>query len=338
MHFFVYLDLSYILLFRCLPVFKNSICKFLLTAFVNEHLTGTWPDAIGSLLNIFKDSTIGRELFLKFCLILTEEIATSNGNVVKCEIKSKRDADLRDSMRVNDNGMLCAFWRQVLQEFRSEQEVVMTLECLAAFSSWIDVGLVVEGETLKLIYFLLQNQREPIQSAAADCLSEIVCKGMSAGDKISLANYMNLSSVFEAVRQRSLIDGFFSKICKVLSNLGTSLGQQIHLAAGNMTASVQEQVVSYLCPVLLPQLLGFLELLTNTSRDKRIGSERWEESLIALLPFIGNTFEIARSMRDKLRSDQNSFIGQFLSICLDLLEIPDQEASEACDAVPPQRP
>lgn len=234
-------------------------------------------------------------------------------------------------MRVSDNAMLCVFWRQVLQEFRNETEVVMSLECLAAYSSWIDVSLVVEGETLKLIYFLLQNPREPVQLAAADCLSEIVLKGMSANDKISLANYMNLTSVFEAVGQRGVIDGFFSKICRILSNLGTSLGQQINLAPPNLVPSVQDQVVSYCCPVLLPHLIKFLGLLTTQSRDSRIRSDQWEESVSALIPFISNTFEIARSMRDHIRSDQTEFIGQFLPICIDLIEMSTEEVCSALE-------
>ena len=300
-----------------------------MTAFIHERLAGTWPDSLQNLLGLLKDSPVGREIFLKFCLILTEEIASANSNVVNSEIISKRNADLRDSMRAGDNALLCGFWRQFLQEYsnnqREESCAVMALECLASYSSWIDVGLVVEGETLKLIYFLLQSQQESVQLAAADCLSEIVSKGMSASDKISLANYMNLTSVFEAVGQRAVIDSFFSKVCRILNNLGYSLGQQINLASPNMVQTVQNEVVQYVCPVLLPHLLQFMRLLRAQARNRRIGNDRWEESINSLLPLIGNVFEIARSMRDQLRSDQIEFMSQFLPICFDLMEVSDEE-------------
>jgi hypothetical protein len=324
---------------------KNSICKFLLTAFINERLAGTWPDPLNNLLELLKTSQVGREIFLKFCLILTEEIASSNSNLVKNEILTRRNADLRDSMRVSDNSLLCDFWRQVLQDYTNNNSnnnssnttydnqgcAIMSLQCLASYSSWIDVGLVVEGETLKLIYFLLQSPQESVQLAAADCLSEIVLKGMSAADKIALSNYMNLISVFEAVGQRALIDSFFSKICRVLNNLGYSLGQQINLATPNMVQNVQTEVVQYTCPVLLPHLIHFMRLLTRQARGRRIGNDRWEESLNSLLPFIGNVFEIARSMRDNLRSDQIEFMGQFLPLCVDLLEVSDEEVFEVIE-------
>lgn len=307
----------------------------MLTAFVHERIAGTWPEAIGSLLNILKDSAVGREIFLKLCLILTEEIANSNGNLVKSEVVSKRNADLRDSMRNGENALLCKFWRQILQGQGQGGEggnhyqlTVLALECLASYSSWIDVGLVVEGETLKLIYFLLQSQNSQIQMAAADCLGEIVLKGMSAVDKISLASYMNLVSVFEAVGGRGVIDAFFSKICRVLNNLGYSLGQQIALAAPNMVQDVQAQVVQYTGPVLLPHLLQFMRLLTRQPHGNRVGNECWQESLNSLIPFIGNFFEIARAMRDSLRPDQNEFMGQFLPLCCDLLQLADSEAAE----------
>lgn len=322
-----------ITLFLLRVVLKNSISKFLLTAFVHERIAGTWPEAIGNLLSCLTDSAVGREIFLKFCLILTEEIASCNANLVKSEVLSKRNADLRDSMRNGDNALLCKFWRQVLQTGSGDsgseaQLVVLALECLAAYSSWIDVGLVVEGETLKLIYFLLQSNNPQIQMAAADCLGEIVLKGMSAGDKISLASYMNLVSVFEAVGARGVIDTFFSKICRVLNNLGYSLGQQITLASPQSLVEVQTQVVQYTGPVLLPHLLQFLRLLTRQARANRIGNECWQISLNSLLPFIASFFEIARSMRDSLRPDQNEFMSQFLPLCCDLLQLSDSEALE----------
>lgn len=341
MQYFIYLLISYFVL-----VLKNSICKFLLTAFIHERIAGTWPDAISSLLNILKDSLLGREIFLKFCLILTEEIANCNANLVKNEVLSKRNADLRDSMRNGEVALLCKFWRQILQQeqqlvnkdsnedkFADDQKrlTVLALECLAAFSSWIDVGLVVEQDNLNVIYFLLQSNTSQIQLTAADCLAEIVLKGMPAGDKISLASYMNLVSVFEAVGSRGVIDPFFGKICRILNNLGYSLGQQISLAVPSAVAEVQAQVVQYIGPILLPHLLQFLRLLARQPRGNRIANECWLESLSSQLPFIGNFFEIARSMRDSLRPDQNEFMGQFLPVCCDLLQLADCEAAAVED-------
>lgn len=242
-------------------------------------------------------------------------------------------------MRLGENGILCSFWKDILQGYAqgirsdaySSHYAKMALECFAAYANWIDVGLVVDGETLKLIYFLLQDRESKIQLAAADFLAEIVAKGMPAGDKIALASYMNLTSVFEAVGQRGLPDGFFCKCCRVLSNLAGSLGQQVQLAAPSLTQSVQEQVVQYTCPVLLPHLLRFLQILTTQPRDNRAADE-WEEGLTALLPFISNTFEIARSMRDQLRPDQVDFMGRFLPLCIDLMQLADEEVISEADS------
>ena len=259
--------------------------------------------------------------------MLTEEFAICHGG----NPMALRNAELRDSMRMGDNAILCSFWKEILQGYAngvghaifSPVYAVLALECFAAYASWIDVGLVVEGETLKLIYFLLQAQESKIQLAAADCLAEIVSKGMPAGDKIALANYMNLTSVFEAVGQRGILDGFFCKMCRVLSNLAVSLGQQIHLAAPSLSQSIQEQVVQYICPALLPHLLRFLQILAGPERDNR--DDQWEEGLAALLPFIANTFEMARAMRDQLRSDQVDFMGRFLPLAVDLMGLSDDD-------------
>ena len=327
---------SYLLvsIFRVIPLYihanlvtTNAICHFILTAFIKERLIGTWPDSISSLLAITKDSMIGREIFLKFCLMLTEEIASSQGG----NPLNARNADLRDSMRLGDIAILCSFWKEILKSYAdgitshlvSKFYAHLALECFASYASWIDVGLIVDGETLKLIYFLLQSHEINIQLAAADFLAEIVAKGMPANDKISLANYMNLTSVFEAVGQRGILDGFFCKCCRILSNLAVSLGQQIQLATPSLSQSVQEQVVQYICPVLLPHLLRVLQILTAQPRDCR--DDQWEEGLAALIPFISNTFEIARSMREQLRSDQIDFMIRFLPLCINLMEFSDDE-------------
>lgn len=272
---------------------------------------------------------LGREIFLKFCLALTEEV---NNPVPSSDSLTRRNADIRDSMRVSETAVLCEFWRGILREFTNDScacsFAVLALDCLAAYSRWIDVNLVVEGETLKLIYYLLQSPQCSVQEASAACLSEIVLKGMPANDKISLGNYMNLGSVFGAVRDRGQVDGFFGMTCRILSNLGCSLLQQVSIssnsndsATDNATA-VHDQVVRYLTSDLLPHLIGFMRLLVRVPRRAR-SEGNWEESLAALLPFIGGFFEVARGMRDEMQAEQVEFISQFLPLCLDLAEVSD---------------
>lgn len=326
---------------------KNRIAQFLTTAIVLEHDAGTWPDAIGGLLERMQSSLTGCELLLRMCAMLTEEIATQ-GAKTRSEAEQQRNGRIRDAMRLGDNARLCLFWRRMIETFSSadgdkrqqgasvdtvaihRNNCVLALECLAAYSSWIDVSLVVDGATLKLLYEQLQSGESTVQMAAADCLAEIVDKGMSVGDKIALASYMNLTSVFRAVEGRGTLDGFFARVCRILDRLGYSLTQQLQMSNGD--GEVRERAVEYVSSVLLSHLLAFLSVIAR-GRGAGDGADdedaaRWVEPLRLLLPLLGAVLDLMRGMRESLREDQRVFLQHLLPVLLVLLEREEGELRE----------
>lgn len=338
-----------------LPIYlKNKICQFLLKAFILERQANSWPTALTELIEIFACheavDPVKSEIFLRWCLMLTDEISPLTDGTLS-ENEMKRNADLRDSMRLGDNSKLCEYWRQVLTlHLRSSQHqhnssisdtiLSLTLDCLAKFSKWIDVALIVETETLKLIYTALQYPRESVQLTAGECLAEIVAKGMRASDKIQLANYMNLTSVFAVMSERGQVNTFFSKICKVMNSLGYSLIQQVHLnpqtqaqtqnATADGITSILDQVVNYITPVVLPHLLRFLEILAKHPSCDR--DDDWIESLKSLVPFITALFEIFRSFRENPHEEHQSSMLRVLPFLLEILELNEDDDMKENDA------
>lgn len=259
--------------------------------------------------------------------MLTEEIASQRPQL-RTDSVHQRNTKVRDIMRTGDNAKLALFWKQILQSPNAEPIIVcLALECFAHYASWIDVSLVVETETLKLIYTHLQSADGSIQLAASDCLAEVVNKGMQVADKISLASYMNLESVFVAVGERGVVDAFFARVCKILSNLGFSL-----IVALQHQPMARSQVIDWCCSSLLPHLLRFTNVLAETVRKNVSAaheSSLWLESLSNLLPLLSSVFELARSCKDDLRQEFSAFALHFLPVLLQLAERSNEELIDA---------
>ncbi len=319
-----------IILKFCLKSFldlRNKICQFLVTAFVTETCQGTWPDAISSLISLAEKSQVGQELFLRWCLMLTERIASQRPQP-RTDSTHQQNTKVRDFLRLGDNGKLTALWKRILQSSTTcSVSTCLALECFAQFAHWIDVSLVVETETLKLIYTHLQSDNASIQLAASDCLAEVVTKGMQVSDKIALAAYMNLDSVFTAVGERGMVDAFFGRVCKILNNLGFSL-----IFALQNQSIARAQVIDWCSTSLLPHLLRFSNVLAQSAQKNLLAaheSSLWSEALASLLPVSTSFFELARSCKEDLRPEFSSFATHFLPILLKLAERSDSELLEA---------
>jgi hypothetical protein len=313
---------------------KNRVAQFLVTAFVSERLTSTWPDAMKELLGSLASSILGRQIMLKFCALLTDEIATQ-GPRIRSESELQRNAQIRDAMRASgENAGLCAFWREVMAEGEHTSQatselVVEALNCLASYSSWIDVSLVVEGDTLRLLYQHLQSPNPQIQIAGASCLGQIILKGMPARDKIGLANYLNLESVFGAVVSRGIVDGFFAQVTGILSNLGCSLSASPLEAVSNDERDI---ISGYVGDQLLPHVLSFAGLIAVHD------SEAAFAALQNLIPIITTALMESRAQKDDLRPSYRIFVTSLLPVVLRLLpryleavEEEEMETSEAFD-------
>jgi len=290
----------------------------LTTAFIHERLQATWKDAMQELVVTLNASSLGKLIMLKFCLLLTEEIATQ-GPRMRTESELQRNAHMRDSMRAEgDNAILCHFWKEIMAVTADSEEsveaVAEALNCLAAYSHWIDVNLVVEAESLRMLYQCLQSRTSKIQLAAASCLGKIVLKGMPVRDKIALFKYLNLESVFMAVINRGVVDSFCAVSAEVLNNLALSLSHVLNCSSNNAEASADRAILlDFYCENVLMNLLSFMRLASMNQTD---------ESLLLLVntcPLLSVILIEARAQKEEMRREFSSFLQSLLPLILHLL-------------------
>src|SRR5690554_4872990 len=88
--------------------------------------------------------------------------------------------------------------------------------------AWIDINLIVNQRFLSLIYsFLLTTS---IRNAAADCLTDIIKKGMKPLDKLQLIEFLGIVEVLQQVDLASDSE-FRERIARLVNNLGLQLCQ-----------------------------------------------------------------------------------------------------------------
>ncbi|KAN0062212.1 pre-tRNA nuclear export protein [Thecaphora frezii] len=151
---------------------------------------------------------------------------------VRSRERLQRDAAIRDEIRANHAANIAeSVWSVVEQGFAKVNEgpssdanaaglglrlmsYTNALELTAAatkiiedYVSWIDISLIVTGQTVPLLFQLLHHSLPSLRTAAADALHGIISKGMKPADKLSLAQALNLTEVLPPLESRTRTSG-----------------------------------------------------------------------------------------------------------------------------------
>ncbi|KAE8209949.1 hypothetical protein CF327_g6120 [Tilletia walkeri] len=149
---------------------------------------------------------------------ILHDLSLSLGSDVNLrQIRSKdrlqRDAVIRDEFRANYAARLAeTVWKvleecarrldgsspapsgsgpRVLTEAAAVEIACMALQLVGDYVTWIDIGLMVQPDTIALLYRLLGHSVSNIRIAAADALTEIIAKGTKPVDKLQLLASLN---------------------------------------------------------------------------------------------------------------------------------------------------
>ncbi|KAF2476232.1 Exportin-T [Lindgomyces ingoldianus] len=145
----------------------------------------------------------GTILYLRMLGQVHDEIA--DVLVVRSEDEKKRNAELKDLIRVRDAQKISLSWQEILAKWRDIDLMVveMCLKTVGRWISWIDISLVV-NEAMITTFLQMAGQQgisDPessegrVRDTAIDAFSEIVGKKMGPAEKIELILFLNLSNV-----------------------------------------------------------------------------------------------------------------------------------------------
>ncbi|KAL7748978.1 pre-tRNA nuclear export protein [Sorochytrium milnesiophthora] len=142
------------------------------------------------------------DIFLRICLAIDQE-------VVNLLINREKDAiahnnHIKDMMRERAVHQLVAVWYLIIVGYHASHPdfAVACLQNVGLFISWIDVGLVVNEQYIPIIFRFLSpetstSSTQMLRGAAAECLRDILSKGMRPADKLDMIRMIGLVDVLD---------------------------------------------------------------------------------------------------------------------------------------------
>ncbi|KAJ3162686.1 pre-tRNA nuclear export protein [Geranomyces michiganensis] len=250
---------------------RNKFVQAVVLLFANQY-PSEWPSFFDDLISLIRGQASAErqalmiDSFLRISHAIDDEVA--NLMIARDQKETARNTVIKDAMRETANVQLTETWREILMSsYQSNAETAdACLRLFARYVSWIDINLVVSEPFIAALYQFLGH--ESLRSAACDCLTEIVGKGMQPLDKLSLVQALNVTSVLEGLDSEDL--DFSEQVGRLINVFGLELCQIWDATAANPEA----REASF---ALLQQVFPFLV--------KYLGSEA-DEASTNLFPFL----------------------------------------------------
>lgn len=256
-----------------LPFLKNKLAT-VLVEIVKHDYPGRWPTLFTDFISFLNSK--GPEVldvFLRFILALNQEIARYDAG--RTEAENQHNALVKDTMRTHVVPNLVKLLCTVTKNCANTRVDLSNkaLNCISVLIEWIDVQLIVNDEVLTMLYAALNNPQ--LQTEAAQCLRELVYKGMPSANKLQLLDRLKLFEVLGGINQSGLSKPFATKIAILVNTVGeqiTSIQKALGTKLGEGKITQEENKVRVLTFPKLDQALT-LGLQILKTPDYRISGQ-----------------------------------------------------------------
>ena len=278
--------LTQTLTFLFMPLYKQGWDSFL-----DDFLALTSLQNNGS-----RDNLTGVVLYLRILGSIHDEIA--DVIVTRTSGEVKRNTELKDLLRARDVQKVATFWQEILAQWtdRNDAVVEMTLKVIGKWVSWVDISLIVNQDTLNLLFPLVgrmnpSNGEDKVRDAAIDTFTEIVAKKMKAADKMGMIVFLNLGEVIsQLIASPALSD------LRTTSNYDTDLAEAVAKLVNNVVSDIvrvlEDSQVEAETRAQAEQLLQtFLPLLL------RFFSDEYDEICSTVIPSLSDILTFLRKAK-----------------------------------------
>ncbi|KAG0242703.1 pre-tRNA nuclear export protein [Actinomortierella wolfii] len=292
------------------PYLKNKFAHSVALLFRQTYLK-SWPTFFKEMLSMIAPlpNTNGKsnmrmvDLFLRILMSIDEEVVNTLTHRTMTKEENALNIDIKDRMREQDVPQLAAAWYELLAEYkdRSSEFAEFLLRIVGVYVSWIDITLIVNEKFVSLIYGFLNTS---MRSAAAECLTDIIKKGMKPLDKLELISVLNVVNVLQQI-DISTDSEFRERVARLVNNLGLQLCQ-IWQDTNPQTnpaypATAQQTAYNHISH-LIPILLRFL-----SDEDDNISG-----AVFGFLREVLNMFKTIKKATGTLPQEQKAFLRQLL--------------------------
>ncbi|PQE16053.1 putative Exportin-T protein [Rutstroemia sp. NJR-2017a WRK4] len=253
---------------------QNKLTQTLTFLFLSLYKQG-WESCIDDFLSLTgsqdgsRDNIAGVVLYLRILSSIHDEIADLM--VSRTSNETKRNVELKDLLRARDVPKVAASWQQILTQWQGRNDAIieMTLKVIGKWVSWIDISLIVNQDTLNLLFPLVgrtnpNGGEDKVRDAAIDTFTEIVAKKMKASDKIAMIQFLNLGEVVSqliaspALHELRSTSNYDTDLAEAVAKLvNTVVADIVKVLEDTQAAPDTKSQAEQLLQTFLPLLLRF---------------------------------------------------------------------------------
>jgi len=254
---------------------QNKLAQVMTQLFVLLY-KNSWVSFFDDFLNLTslqntgaRDNLPGVVFYLRLLDSVHDEIADLH--ITGATSNHKRNTELKDVLRGRDVQKVASSWQQILIQWNGQNDSIIakTLKVIGKWVDWIDISLVVNQDTLNLLFPLVgrtnpTNAEDTVRDAAINTFTEIVGKKMKSADKIALIVFLNLGSVvsqlvasppLQELRTTSSYDVDLAEaVAKLVNN---SVSDIVRVLDDRKTDADTRAQAEQLLQTFLPHLLRF---------------------------------------------------------------------------------
>ncbi|TDH68260.1 hypothetical protein CCR75_008403 [Bremia lactucae] len=205
------------------PYLKTKLAV-VMTLLMKRDYPDRWPTAFAELLALLPQGASIVEMYFRILLAINEEIVEFDAQRTPQE--AAHNMKIKDAMREGSSMQesFDAIARVLVNADSSDvmrQLSASALETLKKYISWVDIGLVV-NDTLWPVLIQLMRESEEFRCQAANCVFEVVDKGMTPEKKLALLQQLQILDMLASLPIRE-DEAFAEEIGEVINAAGVEL-------------------------------------------------------------------------------------------------------------------
>ncbi|OWY94648.1 Exportin, partial [Phytophthora megakarya] len=205
------------------PYLKTKLAV-VITLLIKRDYPDRWPTAFTELLALLPQGASIVEMYFRILLAINEEIVEFDAQ--RTQQEAAHNMRIKDAMREGScmRESFDAIARVLVNAEGSDvmrQLSTSALETLKRYISWVDIGLVVNDTIWPLIIKLLRES-ETFRCPAANCVFEVIDKGMTPEKKLAMLQQLQILEMLAALPIRE-DDEFAEEIGEVINSVGLEL-------------------------------------------------------------------------------------------------------------------
>lgn len=201
---------------------QNKTAQLLSLVFVVDY-PARWPSFIADLLSMLQLGPQAVNLYLKILLAIDAEVV--DREIMHSQAETERNTRIKDTMREHCVVDLTNSWYDILVKYeKTNAELVCQChDVIGAYIAWIDISLIAND---RFVCKLVDHLKEPLlREAAADCIHEIITKGMDPVTKAQLiesfVTVLDQAGVLKPVDDDD--SDFLVKLARLINGIGVQL-------------------------------------------------------------------------------------------------------------------